>query len=250
MSLEIKNLSFSYYKKEVLNNINLNFTKNGLYSLLGKNGSGKSTLFKCIMNFLKVKNGEIFINSKLSLNKHPSWMAKNISYVPQQSSDTFGFSVLEIVLMGKALELKGGFIHKKDDIKKAHSILEKLNILKFKNARVMDLSGGERQLVYIARAILQNASIMLLDEPTSALDFKNQILFWQIVKEISKEKIVIVCTHEPNHAYWFSDVMLGLKDTKLKFMIDSNLINDELISELYDKKCQIYKDEKFIKPLI
>ena len=83
-----------------------------------------------------------------------------------------------------------------------------------------------------------------------ALDFKNQILFWQIVKEISKEKIVIVCTHEPNHAYWFSDVMLGLKDTKLKFMIDSNLINDELISELYDKKCQIYKDEKFIKPLI
>ncbi|WP_297575478.1 ABC transporter ATP-binding protein [uncultured Campylobacter sp.] len=248
--IDVKELSFSYGKKSVLNSVSFSCKNNQLYCLLGANGSGKSTLFKCIMNFLKPNGGTIEINREDITDKTHAWMARQISYVAQQSNPTFSFTVLEIVLMGRALELRGGLFHKKEDIELACNALERVGIIHLKDKIAMNLSGGQRQLVFIARAIVQNAPIMILDEPTSALDFKNQILFYKIVKEISKTKTVIVCTHDPNHALWFGDEIIGLKEGRVLFVTKPQEMSEELLFELYDKKCKLFRSENFIKPLV
>lgn len=239
--LEVKNLYFSYGTQANLTDINFSVKKGAISALIGANGSGKSTLLKCCMNFLKPKSGEVYIDGEPSLDKPPYWMAKKVAYVPQASSPVFAFSVFESVIMGRSIFMNGRFKFKKSDEEAAIRAMEIVGIIDLKDRIMTNLSGGQRQLVLIARSIAQDANLMIFDEPTAALDFNNQILFWQIIKKISKsDKSILVCTHEPNHALWFCSEFIALKNGKLiKKGEISSKFDEELFLEIYNRKAHI-----------
>ncbi len=236
--LDIKNLSFSYKNRFSLNNISFQIEKGQLCGLLGPNGSGKSTLFKCCLNFLQQYTGKIFINGKSIKKMSVLETARLISYVPQEHKPSFPYTVREIILMGRTPYMNSVFGLSQDDYKIVDEIINMLGIDYIADLSATEISGGQRQLVLIARAVAQNTPIMLLDEPTSALDFNNQIMIWKILKKISKQgKTVIVCSHEPNHILWFTDVVVTMyRGEVVSKGYTNQVLTEELLSYIYSGK--------------
>lgn len=242
--IKIDNLSFSYGKKEALKKISFEIHKGKLCGLIGPNGSGKSTLFKCCLNFLKNYEGTIEINGKNASSLKPSVASKLISYVPQEHKPSFPFTVTEIVLMGRTPHMGGIFGPSKNDTIVAKKAMDKVGIIDLADIPCSMLSGGQRQLALIARAIAQEAPLMLLDEPTSALDFSNQIKIWEIMKKIASDGVsIIACSHDPNHILWFADTAVALYNGE----IIANGKTDEILNESLLK--QIYGCDYELKDL-
>ena len=229
----VENLYFSYGERTILKNLSFSIKKGELWGLMGANGSGKSTLLRCLLNFLKADYKTFCILNtnakKISIAK----FAKLVAFVPQEHKLSFSFLAKEVVLMGRTPFMGGIFGLSKQDIKKAKEALDLLNIAHLANQSFLSLSGGERQLVLIARAIAQDTPIILLDEPTSALDFHNQILFWKTLQKLKKNgKTIFVCCHEPNHILWFCSHALALQNGeiynqgKVKDVINSQMLKD------------------------
>lgn len=233
--IKIKNLSFSYGKKAALKNISFSIPKGTLCGLMGPNGSGKSTLFKCCLNFLKNYKGTIEIDGKNAAGLKPSAAAKLVSYVPQEHKPSFPFTVYEIVLMGRTPYMGGIFGPSKEDIEIAEKAMEKVGIGDLASIPCSMLSGGQRQLALIARAIAQKAPLMLLDEPTSALDFSNQIKIWEIMKKIVSDGVsIIACSHDPNHILWFADTAVALYNGEIAADGKADeVINENLLKQIY-----------------
>lgn len=202
--LQVRNLNFNYGKYDVLKNISFSIPKGCLCGLFGPNGCGKTTLFKCCLGFLPFSEGMVRVVGENTQNLKLAQMAKRIAYVPQEHRPSFPYQVKEIVLMGRTPHFRGVFRIRKQDRQKAFEALEILGILKLADRPYNQLSGGQRQMVLIARAIAQETPLIFLDEPTAALDFSNQIRIWQIMRHIAENGVtVIACTHDPNHVSWF-----------------------------------------------
>ena len=183
--LEVKDLSFSYNSRsKVLEGVSFDIEKGEIFSVLGPNGSGKTTLLKCLNGILKPPSGKINLEnidiSRLSVSE----LAKHIAYVPQIHRPVFSYTVLDIVAMGRNPYIGDFSLPGKKDTDIAIEKLKLLEICHLKNRSYTDLSGGEMQLVMIARALTQEPEILLLDEPISHLDFRNQIRVMQIVKKL------------------------------------------------------------------
>jgi len=235
LSLEVKNLSFAYDKRTVLNNMSFTARAGEVLSILGPNGVGKSTLFKCILGLLPDYTGNIDINGLDASGLKVSELAKQIAYVPQRSEPVFNFSVHEIVLMGTTNKLKLFSSPGKSARAKAEQALEKLGISELSNRCFHHTSGGERQLVMIARALVQDTPILLLDEPTANLDRGNQILVLEQIKVLAKEGYTVLqTTHDPEQSYMFSDKILTMKDgTVLSCGSPAEILNKETMKSLY-----------------
>lgn len=202
MILEIKNASFGYTKKTILRNISFNVGAGELLCLLGPNGVGKTTLFKTILGFIAIKGGEITLNGQNISKWSKPCLAKVMGYVPQAHTPPFPYSVLDVVLMGRIAHLGPFSSPSRDDIKIAEASLEKLGISFLKDIPYTEISGGERQMVLIARALTQRPQLLILDEPTSNLDYGNQIRVLLQIKKLSKQGIgVLMTSHFPNHAF-------------------------------------------------
>lgn len=251
--LKVENLNFYYGEHHVLKNISFNAEKPELWALMGPNGGGKTTFFKCIMGFLKPDSGSIIISGINYKEITTSKMAKLISYVPQEHKPPFPFTVREIVLMGRSPYMNGVFGLKNKDYDIADNSMETVGILDIAHKPVTSLSGGQRQLVLIARAIAQDTPIMILDEPTSALDFNNQINIWKILKQISFSKLVIACSHDPNHILWFTDKTIAVKNGETKASgITKEIISTQLLKEIYGSEYYIANvdNKNIICPII
>ena len=237
----VENLSFSYEKKEILHKISFELKQGDLLGLMGSNGSGKTTLIKSLMGFLKANYSRYLIFDKEFKKLNISQISKLISYVPQASNLPFNYTLFEVVLMGKSPHFGGVFGCSKDDINAVNQAMELVGISQFKDRNFSHLSGGQKQLVLIARAIVQDCPIMILDEPTSALDFHNQILIWKVMHSLSKNgKTIIICSHEPNHIFWFASKVLAIKDGKtLAFGKSSQTINEILLENIYGSNYKI-----------
>ncbi len=236
--LQVENLSFRYphAKKNTLENISFSIKKNSLCGLLGPNGSGKSTLFRCCMNFLKAQQGSIKLNGKDISGLTVKSLARSISYVPQEHKQPFPFLVEDMVLMGRTSRMASSFNVDKVDIYKANQAMERVGIRHLHHIPFNQLSGGQRQLVLIARALAQESSLMLLDEPSSALDFSNQVLLWKLLKELAEDGIaILVCSHDPNYILWFCSDLIAMKEGKvLRQTHPNSLVDANLFSELYE----------------
>ena len=186
--LEIENLSYSYDKLNVLENINLDILDNDFLAIIGPNGGGKSTLLKLILGLLKLKNGKIKKHLKNEL----------LAYVPQNTNlnTDFPITALEVVLMGHTPSKKQIFGYSKDDISCAMSSLEKVSMEKFASSKIGDLSGGQRQRVFIARALCSNPRVMLLDEPTASIDVKGQKEIYELLKQLNEKIAIVVVSHD------------------------------------------------------
>jgi len=212
--LEVKNLEFSYNKVKTINNINFKVRRQEFSCLLGANGSGKTTILKCLNKILKKDSGFIKIDGTNLDQLTQKQVARYISMVPQEHSVAFAYNVIDIVTMGITPYLSFGKMPSKDDYDKAFEIMEKLDISYLTNRQYNELSGGEKQLVLIARALMQDTGYLIMDEPTSHLDFKNKNLIMREIKKLTKNSNtgVIMALHDPNLAMKYCDRVIIVKE--------------------------------------
>lgn len=237
--LKVDKLSFSYKKKKVLEDITFSLERGKLYGLFGPNGAGKTTLLRCCLGSLKPDYGSISYNGLAVNNLKASKLARIFSWVPQEHSTSFSFTVLELVLMGLAVDF--GSSPKEEHKNRASNALQKLGIEDLADRPYNKLSGGQRQLTLIARALAQNSPILFFDEPGTALDYKNQAKLWQILKAACKEgKTVLACVHDPNQLLWYCDKAIVLSEGRIKaFGALPDTLNTTLLKELYGNSITI-----------
>lgn len=241
--LKISNLSFAYKKNNnVLNDINLSLKNKSIGVVLGKNGSGKSTLFKNILGILKPNQGDIKLNDLDMIKIKKDLRAKKISYVPQDI--TFGsLSVFDSVLLGRITYFN--YIVKDEDIKIVNDIIHEMKLDKIALKNVNELSGGERQKVAIARALVQEPELIIFDEPTGNLDIYNEKLILDEAKKIVKNKNVsiLISLHDLNLAYEFADEFYFIKEGKIIYQGDKEVFNEENIKETFDLNVKLINVE-------
>ena len=213
MSIRVEGLSFSYGSHIVLKNIRFGAENGEFLSVLGPNGAGKSTLFRCMLGLLEPSEGRTVIDGQDIAAMGPAELSRAIAYIPQSHSPVFNYSVLDIVLMGTTAQLGKFSSPGPEQRELAMALLEQLRIAELAPRGYRSISGGERQLVLIARAMAQRANILIMDEPSSSLDFGNRVRVMDTVKELTgRGYCVIQSTHDPNQAYRYSDRILALHD--------------------------------------
>ncbi len=227
----LNQVSVYYSNIKVLNNINIQISSNGIYCLFGPNGSGKSSLIKSVCGLLKYK-GDILLNGKNISRLKIEELSKEISYVPQLIEPSFNFRVIDVVMMGDKNYSKNiAYTNKMVD--KVNNFLKVVGIKHLREKYVNELSGGEIQLVHIARVLNQDTPIIFLDEPTNNLDFGNQMMLWNLLEKLSLKKIIIASTHDPNYVIWFADIVFILNKGKLVDKLVGSMLNTKKIAELY-----------------
>lgn len=236
MSIIIDNLSFSYNKKAVLDKISFSVNEGEFVSILGPNGTGKSTLFKCIIGTLSGYSGSIKIDGKEASQMSASELAKKITYIPQIHYSAFNYTAADMVLMGTANSVQSFSSPKKEQIDKMNSAFGRLDISELKNRSFQNLSGGEQQLVLMARAVAQNVRIWILDEPCASLDFGNRMKVQQQLKALARDGYAIIqSTHNPDQTFMFSDKVIAIKDGKIvSDGTAKTVINSKTVTELYE----------------
>ncbi len=237
MQLKAEELAFSYKNHEVLKNISFTMNSGETIAVLGKNGSGKTTLLKILLGFLKPSSGRIMIDGRNLREISCRERAERIAYIPQSSEAVYPFTVLETAVMGRAPAI-GLFSKPEDeDYEKAGENLRLLGIYNLRDRSISKLSGGEKQLVLIARALTQNAELLLLDEPTSALDYSNQIMVLEKMEELRRKGYsVLFSTHNPEHAMMISSQLMLMDSGTSSIHTASDLKDGRLLSELYGRK--------------
>lgn len=242
MILSVKNASFSYKKQEnILNNINLCAESGDVLAILGPNGAGKTTLLRCIMGFLKWNAGNSMIDGvdiqKLSYRE----LWQKISYVPQARSTATVFTALEMVLLGRASKLNIFGKPGEKDIDKAIAIMKRLNIARLCDKKCSEISGGELQMVLIARALASEPKILILDEPESNLDFKNQLVVLQTISELAADGMACIFnTHYPAHALQRANKSLILSnDGSFIFGNTTEVLTENNIEKAFGVKAYI-----------
>ena len=241
MIIEVNHLSFSYGIRPVLSDIHFCIEESTFLSVLGANGVGKSTLFRCLLAIIKNYQGEINFDGREIRSMTQKKRASLIAYIPQIHRPHFGYSALDTVLMGTGHRFSIFSSPRRQHVDQAMRAMERLGISRLAGRNYSRLSGGEQQLVLIARALAQEANVLIMDEPTSSLDFGNQIMVLNQIKQLTSEGyMVIVSTHNPQHALTFSDRVLALKEGRiLAYGNTDDCLTVDLIQDLYGITCQM-----------
>lgn len=226
--LEVRDISFDYDGDEIFSDISFSIGKGEVLCILGPNGTGKTTLIKCLNGLHEINSGEILINGENVKNLSFKEISRHIGYIPQSHIPSFPFNVFDVVLMGRAPYLNLTDSPKGEDVEIAEDALKTLGIEHLKDKEYTNLSGGERQLVFLARVLCQKPDILILDEPTSHLDFGNQIRLLEIIDNLAKTGLsIIMSSHFPDHAF--------LSSTKVAIMKDKRFIDfgnpDDVVTE-------------------
>jgi len=229
MELELRNLSCGYGQYRIIDNISFTINAREVIGLLGANGCGKTTLIKTILGLLPVHGGEVLLDGKNIKNWSSAQIARVVGYIPQMNTPPFPFQVLDVVLMGRTAHIKPFASPAPKDIKIAEGVLEMLGISYLRNRIYTEISGGERQLVLIARALAQEPRVLIMDEPTASLDFGNQIKVLSQVNQLARLDIaVLMSCHFPEHAFIYSNRVVLLNEGKI---LHSGIPDESITSE-------------------
>ena len=248
MSIEVKNVSFSYGSIDVLRVVNFTADSGDLVAVLGPNGVGKSTFFSCMLGFLKPRQGEVLLNGKDIYAMSHADVAKEIAYIPQSVSPAFNYTVLDTVMMGMTNQIGTFSTPKKEHREKAMAALESLGIAELAGRGCSRISGGERQLVLIARALVQDARVLVMDEPTANLDYGNQLHVMEVARQLTDEGYTVVqSTHNPEQAFLFSHNIVALSNGQvLAEGKPADVVTEELMHTLYGadiQVCSLFEDK-------
>lgn len=254
MFMEVKNASFSYGKKVIFENIDFSLTEGGIFCLLGPNGTGKSTLLDCIMGVQKLKLGSILIKGESISKLAPRELAKFVSYVPQIHTASFPFEVIQMVLMGRTPYLNIYSSPSNADFSIAEEALTIVGMAEHKHRLFTELSGGEKQLVMIARALAQKSSMVVMDEPTAHLDVKNEFVVLETILELAQKMRLtfLIATHFPNHPFYFADhsipTTVGILHNKNFYYLGTpnEVLTESNILEVFGVKTKVltYRQEE------
>ncbi len=240
--IEIANLTFAYEKQAVLRDVSLKVASGEMLGIIGPNSSGKSTLLRLVAGILRPRAGEVAIDgcdmSKLSRRE----AARLVSFVPQETPSSFPFSVFEIALMGRSPHLGVLAFEREEDMNIAREALEATDSFHLRDRFLDELSGGERQLVIVARALAQAAPVMLLDEPTTFLDVRHQVQILEIIARLNREqgRTVVVVSHDLNLASLYCDRLVLLGEGKV--VADGtpqDVLSSEILQETYAVKMTV-----------
>ena len=262
MKLEVQNVSYTYehdrtprglhnphdfqtriYKTDtlVLKDVSFTISSGEMVAFLGKNGAGKTTLLRIIPSFLTPLSGDILVDevSVRSMSLHDK--AKAIAYIPQFSQTAFAYTVKESVLMGRSPYISMFSRPSKQDEKRAFEILDELGILDLAGRPTNEISGGERQLVLIARALMQDAKLLILDEPTSFLDYSNQLLVLEKTMELTRKGYAcLYSTHNPDLALAYSTRVLAMDKGRIAFSVKpAELEGSDALSSIYKRPLMV-----------
>lgn len=247
MTLKVHNISFGYDKNIlVLDNISLDIKQGEILGILGPNGTGKTTFLKCINNIYTPVKGNILYKDKNITELKQMDIAKIIAYVPQYTNNFFPMNVIDTVMMGRMPYVKKNYSDEDKEI--VFSIIKKMNLEKFAFRNIKEMSGGERQRVFIARAMAQQPKIIILDEPTSSLDLYNQLFILHTITQLAKENniTIIMTIHDLNLASMFCDNILMLKDAHIfAHGKPESILTAENIYEMYKVRTEITTPESY-----
>ena len=241
MSIEVRDLCFSYGEREVLHGVSFKAEQGEFLSILGPNGVGKSTLFRCVLGLLRDYTGSITVEGRDAKSLSIREAAKLVAYIPQSSHPAFNYSVRDIVLMGTTSGLGTFSTPKKEDVRRVEEALEKIGISHLAERCFHRISGGERQLALIARALVQRAPVLMLDEPTASLDFGNQLLVLTQARELAREGYTVIqTTHNPEQSYMFSDRILALRGGEvLTEGRPKDVLTSDMMRQLYGVEVEV-----------
>ncbi len=241
MKLTVTDLGFSYKNQETLKHVNFSADTRQCVCLLGENGAGKTTLFRCILGLLGGYQGQILIDGADCRHKSVKERARLISYIPQANLPTFNYTVFQTVLMGTNPLMDTFHTPGNKERKLVYEKLELLGITHLAQRGYANLSGGERQLVLIARALVQDSDILIMDEPTANLDYGNQFRIMEKVKKLAGQGyLILLSTHNPEHALLFADQVLVLKEHSIiKSGSPKDVLGSKMIQDIYGIKVEL-----------
>lgn len=244
--IRAEQLTFSYDgRQDIFRDISFQVEVGEIMAVLGANGIGKTTMMRCMMRFLPLKKGQIYFNGNNIGEMDGRQFWKNVSYVPQAKGVVFGYSVLNMVVMGLSQSVRFGCTPGKKEYEKAYEMLQEVGLEHLAERSCAALSGGQLQMVLIARALIKEPEILIMDEPESNLDMKNQLKVLEIMKRIAEERkvTVILNTHYPEHALRYTDKTLLLGRNSYLFDTSRNAITQENIYRYFMVNAELYDVE-------
>ena len=240
VKLKIKDVEFSYASVPILKDVCIELAASEMLGVVGPNGAGKSTLLRCIDRILKPQRGSILLDEREIKEMSRMELARKMGYIPQSSAQVFPATVFDTVLMGRRPHI--GWRSNEKDMKKVLETLQMLNIKSFAMRDINELSGGQQQKVFIARALTQEPDVLLLDEPTSNLDIKHQLEVMDIIKNIVREKGIaaIMAIHDLNLASRYADRIVMMNGGEIFDAGDAAaVLTPENIKHVYDVEVEV-----------
>lgn len=243
--INVDNVKFFYGRSLILDGISLTFAASGVIALMGANGSGKTTLLKLLLGILKPRSGNIYLNEKPLQAHTPYQLSRKVSYVPQAHHCAFPYSVFEIVMMARQSQYGPFGRTNANDRTIANQALERLGITNLTHHIYSELSGGERQLVLIARALAQQTKVIVMDEPVSGLDYGNQIRLLEETTKLARDGLMIIkSTHHPDHALMVADRIIMIHEKRVLAQgPPKDVINEQNMRLLYQINTTVMKNE-------
>ena len=244
--IDVHDLSFAYGRRQVLRNIDFSVPRGSVLTLLGPNGSGKTTLLKLLLGFLPPQTGTVLFNGYPVQSIKRRELACQLAYVPQAHRASFAYRVLDVVLMGRTPHK--GFLapFSRSDEKLALQALDKLGIGQLRERPYTEISGGERQMVLIARALCQGARTFILDEPANGLDYGNQLKLLEQLAALADEGYTFVMsTHFPDHVLWVANQVVMLHHgTIMTRGTPSHVMTGDNLGRLYNTDIEVWQLQK------
>lgn len=235
MKLEAKHLDIGYRGRRVGSDISLALEAGEVLCLLGPNGSGKTTLFRTLLGLLPAQGGQVAIDGADLVSRARDEVARLVSYVPQAHAAFFPFTVEEVVLMGRTAHLGVFSSPSRHDREVARATLERMRLASLADSIYTRISGGERQLTLIARALAQEARIVVMDEPTANLDFGNQVRVLEHIQSLARSGIgILLSTHDPDQAFLCATRVAMLHEGRLaRLGPPDEVITAESLKQIY-----------------
>jgi iron complex transport system ATP-binding protein len=253
MILELRDLTCGYGRRKVLSNVDLTVAAGDNLCLLGPNGVGKTTLFRTILGAIDPMGGDVLVDGKSIRHQSRRNRARSMAYVPQAHTAPFPFHVMDVVLTGRTAHIPLTSAPSRHDEDVARAALERMDISDLADRPYTELSGGERQLVLIARALAQEPRVLIMDEPSSHLDFGNQARLLALVRTLVQEGdlAVLMSSHFPNHAFACATRVGLVKDGRLVALGNpDDVLTEESLEGIYGIPVRILEGDPETDPAL